>query len=550
MPRLNQQNLLTINIEDYFQVGPLSSAIPQRFWQRFEKRVERNTLAALDLLDEFDHKAVFFTVGWLADQAPDLLREVVRRGHSVGSKGFFHRPLSQMSLSEFRSDAVRSRRALEKACGDAVVGYRVARGWFGEKDLWALDVLAQEGFQYDSSLLPLGLFSANPELRGVHQQTGPNGTIWELPISSWKLGPLALPISGGNYVRQLPDAFTESEIDRWTKRSEHPLVFYFHVWELDPDQPRISGVSRLEWLRQYRNLDEMPSRIRKYLSKYEFTSPERYLDLAPEKLAALEEPSVPVALSVVKAEGRPATIVVPCYNEEATLKYLSNTLDRFVAATDGQFKFSFVFVDDGSQDNTFKILQSMFADRAECKVVQHDRNRGVAAATLTGIRNADTDIACVLDADCSYDPATLLKMIPMLSCGVDLVTASPYHKQGEVLNVPRWRVFLSRGVSILYGTMLTNKIATYTACVRVYRKASVVNLKIENEGYFGITEILVRLDQAGARIVECPAVLESRVLGFSKMKVVRTIWGHLGLLSRLFGDKFSGQFRSKHGVVT
>lgn len=390
--RFSRQNILTVNIEDYFQVGPLSAAIPQRFWQRFEPRVEKNTLAALDLLDEFEQKAVFFTVGWLADQVPDLLREVVRRGHSVASKGFFHRPLAQMSQQEFRADAVRSRRALEKACGEAVVGYRVARGWFSSKDLWALDVLAEEGFQYDSSLLPLGLSRTTPERRGVHEHRGKRASIWELPISAWQVGPLSLPVAGGNYVRQLPNGFTAARIDNWVQKAEHPLVFYFHVWELDPEQPRISGVSRLEWMRQYRNLDQMPARIRSYLAKYKFTSPERYLDLKPIRTSAVAED--PIAIAPAKTVGveRPVTIVIPCYNEEATLRYLANTLDRFVEATEGQFKFSFVFVDDGSRDKTLQILRDIFESRVDYKVVSHDVNRGVAAATLTGIRNAETDV--------------------------------------------------------------------------------------------------------------------------------------------------------------
>lgn len=557
---IGRQNILTCNIEDYFQVGPLSSVIPQRFWQRFETRVEKNTLAALDLLDQHGSKAVFFTVGWLADQIPDLLREVVRRGHTVGSKGYLHRSLAQMRPDEFRADAVRSRIALEKACGQSVVGYRVARGWFAEKDLWALDILADEGFQYDSSFLPLGL-SPNPTLRHVHRRRSGAKSIWELPISTGRVGPLAVPVSGGNYLRQLPESFTEKHIESWVRHEQQPLVFYFHVWELDPEQPRIHGVSRLKSLRQYRNLDRMPGRIASYLSRFEFTNPETALhldvpELAPER-GATSAPELtadvgakPASAVVPSSPAKPVTVVIPCYNEEATLKYLSNTLDRFVASADDAFDFSFVFVDDGSKDATLKNLNEIFANRPNCKIVTHDRNRGVAAATLTGIRKADDEVVCVLDADCSYDPATLFKMIPMLANGVDLVTASPYHPAGAVLNVPAWRLVLSRSVSLFYRALLSNKLATYTACVRVYRRSSAVNLKILNEGYFGITEILILLDGKGARIVECPAVLETRVLGASKMKVVRTIFGHVGLLGRLLGDKVGSQFRRKYGVAS
>jgi polysaccharide deacetylase family protein (PEP-CTERM system associated) len=548
-----RRHILTVNLEDYFQLGLLSRAIPQRYWPRFETRVEKNTLATLDLLDEHGHKAVFFTVGWLADKFPSLMREVVRRGHEIGSKGFYHRSLAQMSLEEFRADAVRSRNALEKNCGKAVTGYRIASGWFSEKDLRALDILAEEGFRYDSSLRPLGLaLRGKPELRSVHYYKSPRGGgLWEIPLSAWQFGPLSLPISGGNYVRQFPHEFMRRRVSAWVRSTNNPLVFYFHVWELDPNFPRVLSVSKLNLLRQYRNLDAMPDRIRYYLRNYSFVSPAEYLDLPDEPVAlAHQEVQLPVTVVSKPVGGPPVTIVVPCYNEETSLTYLANTLDSFVEEFGHVFDFRFVFVDDGSKDRTHERMREIFGARANCEVVSHSNNRGVAAATLTGIKTARTEIVCVLDADCSYDPAQLAKMIPMLSADVDLVTASPYHAEGTVLNVPRWRLFLSRGVSWLYGAVLRNQLSTYTACVRVYRRSSAMNVKIENGGYLGIVEILVRLDQAGARIVECPAILEARVLGVSKMKVLRAIWAHLALLARLGVAKFAPAFQGGSSIRT
>ena len=536
------RHILTINLEDYFQLAPLSRAIPQRYWARFETRVEKNTLATLDLLDEHQQKAVFFAIGSLAEQCPDVLREVVKRGHTIGSKGFYHRSLAEMPASTFREDAVRSRVALEKACGEAVNGYRIARGWFTGQDSWALDILADEGFEFDSSMRPIGLSSfGKPAQRTVFRHEGPKGGIWEIPLSACQAGPFSLPVAGGNYIRQFPDQFMRNRVANWVKQHNDPLVFYFHVWELDPDLPRISGVSRLDGLRQYRNLEAMPGRLRHYLETYRFDTPAAVLGLSKRETyrgqTTYAAPKIEKKTATCKRQ--PVTIAIPCFNEADNLVYLSNTLRRFIEDNDAGWDFSFVFVNDGSDDKTADELHKLFGAWKNTQVISHERNRGVAAATLTGIRAATTEVVCVLDADCSYDPAQLTKMVPMLTDGIDLVTASPYHPDGAVLNVPAWRLFISRSVSRLYHVLLNNRLATYTACVRVYRRSRAAQIKTDRGGYLGITEILVRLDQSGAKIVECPAILEARVLGSSKMKIVRTIGGHLALLARLAGWKLA-----------
>ncbi len=546
-----RNHILTIHLEDYFQVKPVSTVVPQRYWPRFETRVERNTLAALDLLDQAGHKATFFAVGWIADQIPEVIAEVARRGHEVASKGYHHRSISQMSPEEFRADAVRSRIALERAANTTVRGYRIARGWFSLKDLWALDILAEEGFDYDASLRPLGIgFAGQSHRRYLHKHKTDKGEIWELPLSSSNMLGFSLPVSGGNYIRQFPDSFMRQRIATWDKTVDAPLVFYFHVWELDPEQPRITATPVISRLRQYRNLDVMPERIRKYLNDYSFVPASDYLKLPPKPVqVALAPAEVKPDLWVAATNRRPVTVVVPCYNEEPTLKYLANTLQRFEEVCRDELELSYLFIDDGSSDKTWEYLNNFFGQRANVELIRHPKNRGVAAATMTGLKNAKTETVCVIDCDCSYDPEHLMKMVPMLAEGVDLVTASPYHKEGSVLNVPGWRLVLSRGLSLLYRMTLKNKLATYTACFRVYRRSSVSSLSIDNLGYLGIAEILARLDARGAKIVECPAVLESRLLGSSKMKIVRTIVGHLGLLTTLLTSRQAPQALHRKELV-
>ena len=173
-------------------------------------------------------------------------------------------------------------------------------------------------------------------------------------------------------------------------------------------------------------------------------------------------------------------------------------------------------------------------------MVRHEVNGGVAAAIMTGIKAADTEIVCSIDADCSYDPHELAGMIPMLTDDVDLVTASPYHPNGGVLNVAGWRLFLSRSLSGIYRHVLHNNLYTYTSCFRVYRRSAAIRIPINERGFLGVAEFIGRLDLSGSRIVEYPTTLEVRMLGRSKMKVLKTIAGQLGLLRKLIAVRLSG----------
>ncbi len=550
-----RSHLLTVVLEDYFQVAPLRSVVQTHRWHRFENRVQANTAKALDLLDEFGIKATFFVLGWIADEMPEVVREVARRGHEVASKGYYHRSIRQLSRAEFRDDLLRSREALERASGSRVTGYRIAHGWFRPEDLWALDVLAQEGFTYDSSVRPIfRSFAYEPSRRFAHLHKSGDLSLWELPLSTWSLGRWSFPIAGGNYLRQFPAWMMQRAVARWHNSCDSPLVMYFHVWELDPDQPRITAAPLLERIRQYRNLEKMAGIIRYYLESYRFLGIGEYLrrleDASgePGSIAAVPstagvDPAVPAHRP---APSRPAvTVVVPCYNESESLHFLANTLAGVRATLETSYELSFVFVDDGSTDGTRALLEKLFGERPDCRVVAHEGNRGVAAAILTGIRCAETEIVCSMDCDCTYDPHQLRILIPMLKEGVDMVTASPYHPEGRVRNVRAWRLVLSRGLSSLYRLVLRHRLYTYTSCFRVYRRSAVVDLPVREGHFLGVAEMLCLLDLRGGRIVECPAVLEVRLLGSAHIKIVRTVLGHLKLLARVARQRWRDGWRRR-----
>jgi polysaccharide deacetylase family protein (PEP-CTERM system associated) len=531
------RHLLTVLVEDYFHVGAFEKLIHQRNWANFEPRFEQNTLKTLDLLDEFGAKATFFVLGWIAEQNPQLLAEIVRRGHEVASRGFYHRSLKNLTREEFRIDTERTSEAISRATGQRVYGYRAAEKLgFGKQD-WIFEVLADEGFAYDSSFMP---DRATPLQKHTAHQVHTNGrAMWEFPYSTINMGLGVLPISGGNYFRQIPYTLMRRAVAGWGEKTTAPFVSYFHVWELDPEQPRISAASRVNRVRHYRNLDKMEWILRENLSLYDCVSMASHLglsdDIAPTKAGAEKaHPKFNALRPIEVRDSRiPVSIVIPCYNEAETLPYLANTLPKVEGAVGGAgYGATFIFVDDHSSDTTFAKLQELFSQKQNVEILRHDRNQGVAAGIMTGIRAARTEIVASMDCDCTYDPLGLADMLPLLSNDVDLVTASPYHRDGRVRNVPAWRLTLSKGASFLYRRVLHSKLDTYTSCFRVYRRSAFTDLELSEPGFLGVAEMLAQLDLSGGKIVEFPAVLDVRLFGASKMKTLRTIRGHVALLAR------------------
>ena len=540
----SKNHLLTVLVEDYFHVGAFENLIQQRNWSNFEPRYEQNTLKTLDLLDDFKTKATFFVLGWIAEQNPKLIREIVSRGHEVASRGFYHRSLRHLTPEEFREDLRKTNHALEDAGGQKIIGYRSAEKLNYQTDSWIFDVLAEENFVYDASFLP-SKKDANQK-RLSHQIHTGGKVLWEFPYSTRDFGVGLFPISGGNYFRQIPHTMMRHAVQSWHEQHDEPFVLYFHVWELDPEQPRISAASHYNQVRHYRKLDKMEWVLKEYIKRYDFVGGAEFLNLKDElriKNYELRDQETAAEIQVQSSKFQtPVTIVIPCYNEESALPYLSNTL-RSVEANlaEKDYQCNFVFVDDQSKDATFEKLNELFGGRENVKIVRHETNQGVAAGIMTGLQSSDTEIVCSMDCDCTYDPHELANMLPLLKEDVDMVTASPYHENGGVRNVPEWRLFLSKGASFLYRHALNANLDTFTSCFRVYRRSSVVNLPIEEKGFLGVAEMLGRLNLKGGKIIEYPAILEVRLFGFSKMKTARTIFGHLRLLSKLSKIRLFGK---------
>lgn len=268
-------NALSIDVEDYFQVTAFERYVQRDSWHNYPLRVEINTHNILDMLDEFGVKATFFVLGWIAERVPALVREIQRRGHEIACHGYGHQLIYSIGPQKFRKDVSRARIILEDICGERVIGYRAPSYSITNKSLWALDILVEEGFTYDSSIFPVihdtyGIPDAN---RFPGTFTCTNGTLWEFPLSTIPLKiagkQYRLPIAGGGYLRLFPAWVVSSAIKRINTRENEPAVLYFHPWELDPDQPRIKAGIKSRF-RHYLNLDKTEGKLRKILSELQF----------------------------------------------------------------------------------------------------------------------------------------------------------------------------------------------------------------------------------------------------------------------------------------
>ena len=594
-------HLLSVAVEDYFDARPFHQLISERHRRRLESRIGPQLDRVLGLLDRLGAQATFFCLGRLAETHGAELCRIAATGHEVAARDWEPAPVlpgweamrDGGEVQRLGESARRSRLALSEASGTGVCGFRVARGRFrvrgpggaggsgggGEGGL--LDAVAAAGYAYDSSVYPTPREGrTRPLARFPFVHESPGGPLVEMPVSTWGPRRLTVPLGGGNLFRQMPGRPVDWMLRDYAARYRSPLNLYFHVWEFDPELPRLGVGSRLTRVRRYRNLAAVEPMLERLGRRFRFVSIRGYLcspdapeaerrafaraaSLRPgvdpcvdagEPHRAAAAPATPAARPPATPGGAPAgglapfTLVVPCYAESAVLGYTAEALDELAAGLLPR-ELRVVFVDDASPDNTFAELTRRFGGRPGRTVLRHPENRGVAAAILTGVRAAGTDLVGSIDCDCTYDPMLFAQMLPRFEAArradprVAVLTASPYHPEGEVAHVPAWRLALSRGLSAAYRRLLDADLHTFTACVRVYHRPAVAGLELRHGGFLGVAEVVVELDRRGRRILEQPARLESRLLGASKMKTLRTIRAHLGLLGRVAALRVRGRYR-------
>jgi polysaccharide deacetylase family protein (PEP-CTERM system associated) len=259
-------NALTIDVEDYFQVNAFASVVRYDQWGNYPLRVAENTYKILDILEQHHITATFFVLGWVAERLPELTREIHRRGHEIACHGYGHQLIFQIGPDKFREDIRRSKSLLEDQCGEAVCGYRAPSYSITNKSLWALDILVEEGFVYDSSIFPVvhDTYGIPDAERFPHTLQTTAGPLREFPLTTlpvqvgWKQ--LRLPIAGGGYLRLLPVETIRKGIHTVNTKEQQPAVVYFHPWEIDQKQPRIKAGFKSTF-RHYLNLHRTEGKL-------------------------------------------------------------------------------------------------------------------------------------------------------------------------------------------------------------------------------------------------------------------------------------------------
>lgn len=267
------RNALTVDVEEHFQVHNFEKIFDRKDWDKQESRVAANTRRVLSILKEKDTKATFFVLGWVADRHPDVVREIVEQGHELATHGYDHQLIYRQTPKEFEQDIARSLDAIAKALANGggsklearPIGYRAPAFSITKKSLWALDVLRDAGFRYDSSIFPLAAHDRYgiPEAGRFAKRL--EGGLWEFPVSTVRIASKNLPVAGGGYFRLLPAWVTEKAIGHINGEG-HPAVVYLHPWEFDPEQPRVEGATLLSRFRHYVNLAQTGDKLRALLS--------------------------------------------------------------------------------------------------------------------------------------------------------------------------------------------------------------------------------------------------------------------------------------------
>jgi polysaccharide deacetylase family protein (PEP-CTERM system associated) len=280
-------NMMTVDVEDYFQVSGFESVVPRETWSGYESRVEANTDRVLELLADAGVTGTFFVLGWVAEHYPQIVKRIASQGHALASHSYWHRLVYQMTPQEFREDVRRAKGVIEAAGGSPVRGFRAPSFSIVERSLWALDVLIEEGYAYDASIFPIrhdryGIPTAPREARTIRRSAG---SLIEVPATAVRTYGAALPLGGG-YFRLMPYAWTRWALRRMNERDRQPAMFYIHPWEFDPAQPRLRAplVSRL---RHYNQIGRTTARFRQLLKDFRFGSIEDVVLRSPAPAVAV-----------------------------------------------------------------------------------------------------------------------------------------------------------------------------------------------------------------------------------------------------------------------
>ena len=264
-------NIMSVDVEDYFQVGAFEHTIPHTDWDRWPCRVEANVERILNLFAKHQVKATFFTLGWIAERYPQVVRNIVQHGHELASHGYGHQRASHLTESEFFEDVSRAKGLLEDIGGVAIKGYRAPSFSIGAQNLWALDILENTGHRYSSSIYPIAHdHYGMPDAPRFPYRPERCASLLEVPPTTVDWNGRNLPAAGGGYFRLFPYAASRWLINRVNRSDQRPAMFYFHPWEIDPGQPRIAGAPLKSRFRHYVNLGRMENKLARLCADFKW----------------------------------------------------------------------------------------------------------------------------------------------------------------------------------------------------------------------------------------------------------------------------------------
>ena len=279
-------NAMTVDVEDYFHVSAFDGVVPRSRWDHFEHRVSENTDRVLAVFDDAGISATFFVLGWVAERYPALVRRIAAQGHEVASHGFAHRLVYDQTPAAFREDVTRAKRVLEDLSGTEVQGFRAPSYSITPRSLWAIDILIEAGYRYDTSIYPIhhDRYGIPVSSRAPYVIDRAAGSVLEIPASAARVLGMNLPVGGGGYFRILPYAWTRWGLDKINRDDRRGAVFYLHPWEIDPAQPRLAA-GLLSRFRHYRNLHVAEARLRRLLQDFTFGPIRQVMRVEPESTA-------------------------------------------------------------------------------------------------------------------------------------------------------------------------------------------------------------------------------------------------------------------------
>jgi polysaccharide deacetylase family protein (PEP-CTERM system associated) len=295
-------NALTVDVEDYFHVAAFARQIDPRTWDSYPLRVEKNTNRILDLLGYRGVRATFFVLGWVAERCPRLIKRIDAHGHEIGCHGYGHRPIYDGTYEDFELDLHRAKSAIEDITGRAVKSYRAPSFSITSTTLWALGVLADQGFEYDSSIFPIkhDLYGIPDAPRFPYARVlDPEHVVKEFPPSTLRLFTANIPVAGGGYLRLFPYSWTACAIRRLNTIERQPAMVYLHPWEIDPEQPVIQAPWRSQF-RHYQNLRSTERKLTELLRDFSFAPMEDVLTQQPQFVGGAGIPNSPTVTSVSK----------------------------------------------------------------------------------------------------------------------------------------------------------------------------------------------------------------------------------------------------------